>query len=110
MASMKRLLEQFAYFEDEETGPVETPRAVDEPRVGAPALTQEQLDDLLRRLDPLGDTHSSSYEVVQALLGLPAPVSAGDALANVAPGVEVDPDAYIDERAGSNPEAALDAK
>ena len=109
MASMKRLLEQFAYFEDEPE-PVAPPRAVAPQTTGTDPITHEQLDDLLRRLDPLGDAHTSSYEVVHAMLGLSTPVAPEDALANVAPGVEVDPDAYVDERDGSNPELALEAK
>lgn len=111
MATMKRLLEQFEYFEDEVFEP-SAPKASTTARAGAPRveMSREQFDAMLGLMDPDGDSREGSYEFMRAMLGLPSSASADDALGNVDPTAEVDPDAYIDERVGSNPELALEAK
>ena len=111
MATMKRLLEQFEYFDDEVFEP-DAPQASTTTKTSAPRteMSRQQFDAMLGLTDPNGDSRDGSYEFMRAMLGLPSEASSNDALGNVDPTAEIDPDAYIDERVGSNPELALEAK
>ena len=85
MATMKRLLERFEYFDDDAFEPsAPQPPATEE--VGAsPELSREQFDALVGLMDPAGDSREGSYEFMRAMLGLPSSASADDALGNIDP-------------------------
>ena len=109
MGQMKRLLEDFEYFEDYVEEPTATHQAPATTRPSAD-MSREQFHALLNLMAPGRNSDEGSYEFMRAMLGLPSMASPDDALGNVDHSAVVDPDAYVDDRVGSNPGHSLEAK